>query len=181
MDFSANNTALWNFMIQMGILSIILLVSNVLRRKVAIVRKSLAPTAVLAGFLALALRVSGILYLEGIFLETITYHTIAIGFIALSLRMPEKTKESEANSLVGPKSGALIVSTYLIQGILGLAITIALAYTLSPGLFKASGIILPMGFGQGPGQANNVGATYEQLGFVGGQSFGLSIAAAGYI
>ena len=181
MDFSANNTALWNFMIQMCILSVILLVSNVLRRKVAIIRKSLAPTAVLAGFLALILRVSGILNLEGIFLETITYHTIALGFIALALRMPEETDGSEANSLVGPKSGALIVSTYLIQGILGLAITIALAYTLSPGLFKASGIILPMGYGQGPGQANNVGATYEQLGFIGGQSFGLSIAAAGYL
>jgi ESS family glutamate:Na+ symporter len=181
MDFSANNTALWNFMIQMGILSIILLVSNVLRRKVAIVRKSLAPTAVIAGFLALILRITGILNLEGVFLETITYHTIAIGFIALSLRIPEKTSESEAKSLIGPKSGALIVSTYLVQGILGLAITVALAYTLSPGLFKASGIILPMGFGQGPGQANNVGATYEQLGFVGGQSFGLSIAAAGYL
>jgi ESS family glutamate:Na+ symporter len=48
-------------------------------------------------------------------------------------------------------------------------------------MFKAAGVLLPMGFGQGPGQANNVGATYEAFGFVGGQSFGLSIAAAGYI
>ena len=38
-----------------------------------------------------------------------------------------------------------------------------------------------MGYGQGPGQANNIGATYEALGFAGGQSFGLAIAAAGYI
>ena len=50
-----------------------------------------------------------------------------------------------------------------------------------PGLFKAAGILLPMGYGQGPGQANNVGATYEQLGFMGGQSFGLSLAAAGFL
>ena len=38
-----------------------------------------------------------------------------------------------------------------------------------------------MGFGQGPGQANNIGASYQSLGFEGGHSFGLAIAAAGYI
>ncbi|MDD4680061.1 MAG: sodium:glutamate symporter, partial [Clostridia bacterium] len=95
--------------------------------------------------------------------------------------IPKNSKQFEADPLVGPKSGALIVSTYLMQGILGIAITVGLSYTLSPGLFKASGILLPMGYGQGPGQANNVGATYEQLGFVGGQSFGLSLAAAGFL
>ena len=50
-----------------------------------------------------------------------------------------------------------------------------------PGLFKAAGILLPLGYGQGPGQANNTGSSYEALGFVGGRSFGLAIAAAGYI
>ena len=38
-----------------------------------------------------------------------------------------------------------------------------------------------MGFGQGPGQANNVGSSYEALGFAGGRSFGLAVAAAGYL
>jgi Na+/glutamate symporter len=48
-------------------------------------------------------------------------------------------------------------------------------------LFKAAGILLPMGYGQGPGQANNVGGTYETMGFLGGRSFGLSLAASGYL
>ncbi|HHY81727.1 MAG TPA: sodium:glutamate symporter [Clostridiales bacterium] len=181
MNFSASNTMLWDAMIQFGILSTILLAANVLRRKVAIVRKSLAPTAVIGGFLALLLRIFGLIKLDGTFLDMITYHTIAIGFIALSLRIPEKRPETAANSLDGPKSGALIVSCYLVQGILGILITAGLAYTFMPGLFKAAGILLPMGYGQGPGQANNVGATYEQLGFAGGQSFGLSLAAAGFL
>ncbi|HCS73147.1 MAG TPA: sodium:glutamate symporter [Clostridiales bacterium] len=181
MNYSASNTQLWNFVIQLGILAAILLISNVMRRKVAFIQKSLAPTAVIGGFIALILRAAGILHLDGVLLEIITYHTIAIGFIALSLRIPKNSKQFEADPLVGPKSGALIVSTYLMQGILGIAITVGLSYTLSPGLFKASGILLPMGYGQGPGQANNVGATYEQLGFVGGQSFGLSLAAAGFL
>ena len=119
--------------------------------------------------------------MDGYFLEKVTYHTIGIGFIALSLRIPAKYSEKEKSDLTGLKSGALIVSTYLVQGITGLIISIGLAYTIMPDFFKAAGILLPMGFGQGPGQANNVGSSYEQLGFAGGQSFGLSIAAAGFI
>ena len=38
-----------------------------------------------------------------------------------------------------------------------------------------------MGFGQGPGQGNNIGLSYEKLGFAGGRSVGLAIAATGFI
>ena len=38
-----------------------------------------------------------------------------------------------------------------------------------------------MGYGQGAGQPNNIGASYEAMGFVGGRAFGLAIAAAGYL
>ncbi|HHY65163.1 MAG TPA: sodium:glutamate symporter [Clostridiaceae bacterium] len=181
MDFSAENTGLWNFMIQVGILAGIMLLANVLVRKLKFIRNAMIPTAVLGGFIALFLRETNILPMDLEFLEKVTYHTIGIGFIALSLRVPEKYDEREKNNLAGLKSGALIVSTYLVQGIIGLIISIVLAYTVMPDFFKAAGILLPMGYGQGPGQANNVGSTYEQLGFRGGQSFGLSIAAAGFV
>ncbi|HZK34680.1 MAG TPA: hypothetical protein VFD33_05155 [Bacillota bacterium] len=181
MNYSAANTDLWNAMLQFGILSGIMLLANVIRRKVPFVRKSLMPTAVLAGFIAFILRNLGILQLDGRLMENITYHTIALGFISLSLRVIKKQEPVSEEYLTGPKSGALIVSTYLVQGIMGVIITILLSFSFSPGLFKAAGILLPMGYGQGPGQANNIGATYEQLGFVGGQSFGLSIAAAGFV
>lgn len=181
MDYSAANIGLWNFIIQVGIIAVILLLANLLCRKVEFIRKAMIPTSVLGGFIALIIRSSGIISMDGKFLEYITYHAIAIGFIALSLRIPEKYSEKDKNDLTGLKSGALIVSTYLVQGIVGLIISIGLAYTIMPNLFKAAGILLPMGYGQGPGQANNVGSTYEQLGFVGGQSFGLSIAAAGFV
>lgn len=181
MDYSAANTGLWTFVIQFGMLAGILLLANVLSRKVKLVRKAMIPTSVLGGFIALLFRSLGILPMDGTFLEYITYHAIAIGFIALSLRVPKKYAEKDKKDLAGLKSGALIVSTYIVQGILGLIISISLAYTIMPNLFKASGILLPMGYGQGPGQANNVGSTYEQLGFAGGQSFGLSIATAGFV
>jgi len=179
MDFSAANTGLWSPIIQMGIIAGLILAANVLRGKVRWIRNSLMPTAVLAGFILLVLRSTGVVNISMGFLEQVTYHALALGFIALTLRVPEK--QAETGARVGAKSGALIVSTYLVQAITGLVISLGLAYTLMPNLFKASGILLPMAYGQGPGQANNVGTTYEALGFAGGRSFGLSLAAAGYL
>ena len=180
MDFSAANISLWNVIIQMGIIAGSILVANFLRQQIPFIRRSLMPTAVLAGFLLLILKHLHILPIDNTFFEMIVYHCIALGFIAMSLRVVKKGA-AKAGDLTGLKSGALIVSTYLVQGFTGLVITILLSYTLMPGLFKAAGLLLPMGYGQGPGQGNNVGSTYEALGFAGGRSFGLAIAAAGYI
>jgi len=48
--------------------------------------------------------------------------------------------------------------------------------------FAAAGTLLPFGYGQGTGQALNYGSIYESdFGFVGGRSFGLTIAALGFL
>ena len=196
MNYSASNIDLWDLIIQVGMIALFLLLANVLRRKIPFFRRSLMPTAVLAGFLFLILRTIGRFVVpaaaieklafdpfDTTILETLTYHGIAIGFIALSLRVTKKNADPNG-ALTAPKSGALIVSTYLVQGIAGLVITMALFYvfyTALPTLFAAGGILLPMGYGQGPGQANNIGSTFETLGLAGGRSFGLAIAAAGYL
>ena len=179
MDFSAANTSLWDPIIQIGVIAGLILLANVLRRKIAFVRKSLIPTAVLAGFLLLFIRTSGIININAVMLEKLTYHALALGFICMSLRIPEKNSDSGA--MIGSKSGALIVATYLVQALTGLVVSLGLAYTIMPDFFKASGILLPMAYGQGPGQANNVGTTYEALGMTSGRTFGLSLAATGYL
>jgi len=180
MDYSAANTALWNVVVQLGLISGAVLVAHFLRNKISFVRKSLMPIAVMAGFMLLILKYLGIVKLDPNMLEMLVYHGIALGFIAMSLRVLDKSNETSGN-LTGLKSGALIVSTYLVQAITGLIITLGLAFTVKPDMFKAAGLLLPMGYGQGPGQANNVGSSYEAMGFIGGRSFGLSIAAAGYL
>ena len=179
MDFSATNIALWSPIIQMGLIAGAILIANTLRRKIRLLEKSLMPTAVLAGFLLLLLRTTGVINMGASFLETVTYHALALGFIAQSLRIPQK-QEDDGN-LTGLKSGALIVSTYMVQVVLGLAISLGVAYLVDPDFFKAAGILLAMAYGQGPGQANNVGGTYEAMGMMGGKSFGLSLAATGYL
>ncbi|MBR0162027.1 MAG: hypothetical protein IJQ02_12190 [Oscillospiraceae bacterium] len=180
MDYSAANHALWNIIIQLGLLAGAILLAQFLRQKFAFIRRSLMPIAVLAGFLLLIARYLGIVTVDQTIMEILVYHGIALGFIAMSLRVPPE-KDKQSGDLTALKSGSIIVSTYLVQGVTGLLVTILLGYTLMPTLFKASGLLLPMGYGQGPGQANNVGSSYEALGFTGGRSFGLSIAAAGYL
>ena len=43
MDFSSANTALWNPIIQIGIIAGLILFANVLRRKISFIRKSRNP------------------------------------------------------------------------------------------------------------------------------------------
>ena len=184
MDFSGSNLSLWSIIIQSGMLGLLILAGNTLRRKFPPLRKSLLPTAVIAGFLALFLRQMGWLPFDKNFLDASTYHMTAIGFIALSLRIPTRSERDTGRTLLrdGLDSGAFIVSNYLIQGVIGMLIAIILSVTFMPDIFKASGIILPLGFGQGPGQAYNIGNTYEQnYGFAGGASFGLAIATMGFL
>ena len=179
MDYSAANHALWNIIIQFGLLAAAILFANFLRQRLPFIRKSLMPVAVLGGFLLLLAKYLGIAPVDQDLMEMLVYHGIALGFIAMSLRVPaEKTGKGD---LTGLKSGAVIVSTYLVQGVTGLLVTLMLSYTLMPSIFQAAGLLLPMGYGQGPGQANNIGSSYEALGFAGGRSFGLAIAAAGYL
>ncbi|MBQ7385736.1 MAG: hypothetical protein IJW04_04420 [Ruminococcus sp.] len=179
MDYSAANTSLWNPIIQMGIIAALIILSNILRRKIKFIRQSLMPTAVIAGFILLIIKTTGLVNIDPVFLEKVTYHALGFGFIALSLKVPEK--DTSDTPLVGAKSGALIVGTYLVQAVAGLVVTMTLAYTFMPDLFKASGVLVSMAYGQGPGQANNIGTLYEQEGMIGGKSFGLSLAAMGFL
>ena len=83
MDFSSANAGLWNPIVQIGIIAGLILLANTLRQKIAIIRNSLMPTAVLAGFILLILRTFNIIEVNPSYLESITYHAIALGFITL--------------------------------------------------------------------------------------------------
>ena len=183
MDYSAANRDMWSLIITLGTVALALGAALFLRNRFSVIRKAMMPTAVLAGFLLLLLKETGLLQLNEEILEALVYHSIAMGFIALSLRKalrPLEKNGKRAGRWNGLKSGAIIVATYLTQAFVGLVISMLLAAVM-PRVFQASGLLLPMGFGQGPGQANNIGSTYEGMGFAGGRSYGLAIAAAGYL
>lgn len=170
------DSEVWNAIMQFGFISLIILISNTLVRKVPFMKKTLLPISVVAGFLALVVKLTGLTesFMTADFLNTLTYQTLMVGFVALGLKVK---KSGEAKKSAKPfDSGIVIVANYVMQGVLGMAITFFMIKD-----FPAAGFLLPMGYGQGPGQANNIGIQYEAKGFVGGQAFGLSIASLGFV
>ncbi len=188
----------WDFSVWGGfnlaaVLLIGLLAASCIKKAVKPLRYSLIPTSVLAG--GILLIVSGIYKLitgDNMFdtaffggngvanLEIITYHALALGFIASGLKTSGE-KMTKKRSVEIFDSGVTTVATYLIQGIFGLGITIIAAFIVK-GFFAGAGILLPFGFGQGTGQALNYGGIFEMdFGFSGGKSFGLTIAALGFL
>ena len=176
-----------------GVLLISLIIANALKRVIRPLQASLIPTSVLGGLLLLL--AAGIFKLitkrtlfESEFfggngttnLEIITYHMLALGFIATTFKSTggKLTKKRTGEIF---NTGVTTVSTYLLQGIFGMVISFIVALII-PGFFKAAGILLPFGYGQGTGQALNYGGIFENdYGFEGGKSFGLSIAALGFL
>ena len=173
--------SVWQILIQVGILSVTLLLANTIRRKVKFIKNSLLPTTVIGGLILLLLKLIPAFnsLIDKNFMEALTFHTLGLGFISMSLKTSEGKKDN--NKLVIVDTGILTVNGYLVQGIVGLGITLLLSVTILPDLFSASGLLLPLGYGQGPGQALNFGKVYESNGFVGGASFGLTIAAVGFL
>ena len=170
-----------------------LLIGNIIKKTIKPLRNSLLPTSVLAGIILLLVAVvCDLIWDKDLFdleifggngyamLETITYHALALGFIASSFKTQDG-KLTKKRTVEIFDTGVTTVSTYLIQGVFGMAITIIAALVLTD-FFPAAGILLPFGFGQGTGQAMNYGNIFEQdFGFAGGKSFGLTIAALGFL
>lgn len=183
----------WGSILVFAVLLVALLAGNVLKKSIPLLQRSLIPTSVLGGAVLLVVAaifkaITGeVMFDTAIFggkgtsvLETLTYHTLALGFIASALK-------SSGGKLTKKRSGEVFdtgvttVSTYLLQAIVGFGITMVAALIL-PNFFEAAGMLLPFGFGQGTGQALNYGNIYQNdFGFEGGRSFGLTIAALGFL
>ena len=183
----------WGGINLVAVLLLSLLAANLLKKSFWIFRVSLIPTSVLGGAMLLIIAaiynaVFGVPLFDTAFfggngyagLEIITYHALGLGFIATSMRKSEQKLTKKRNNEIF-NTGVTTVSTYLIQGIVGLGITMIAAKVID-GFFTAAGVLLPFGYGQGTGQAMNYGNIYElEYGFEGGKSFGLTIAALGFL
>ena len=175
----------WRWLIQFCILATALLLGNALRTNVPFLKKSLLPSALLGGLLLLIFKAfPGCReMINKPMMEVVTYHALGLGFVALALK--NNKIESKSTPMKVIETGALTASTYVIQGIVGLLISIPF-FLFGKRLFYAAGLLLPMGYGQGPGQALNIGkiytgwATQQGIDFA-GADFGLSIAAMGFI
>ena len=187
------DSSVWGFIMITAVLLGALLAGNSLKRKIPFLKSSLMPASVIGGTLliivaAIYKAITGDVMFDTFifnnvgtaYLEMITYHTLALGFIASTLKITDSHLNKQRTTEI-INTGITTVATYLIQGVVGLAITMIATLVLK-NFFAAAGMILPFGFGQGTGQAMNYGNIYEQdYGFIGGKSFGLTIAALGFL
>ena len=187
------DTSVWGGINVFAMLLLALLAASLIKKSIKGLRDSLVPTSVLAGFVLLV--VSGIYmtftgnsmfdtdFMGGdsfSILETITYHALALGFIASTFESSGE-KGSKERKIEIFNTGVTTVSTYLVQAMTGLGLTILISKVMID-IFPAAGMILPFGYGQGTGQAMNYGNIYEtDYGFIGGKSFGLAIATLGFL
>ena len=189
-DFSmANYGAVWSFMVQLGLLLIFLMVGNILRRKIPLFRNCLVPSALLGGAMLLLVNIItkqfDLVLVDNRLMQVITYHCLAIGFAAMSLKTEKSAhKTSKAQVL---EFGALQGATYMLQAFVGLGITLVLFLLTRHGdkiISYVCGLILPLAFGQGPGNALSWDINFTNTPaaqFAGNGSFGLSLASIGFV
>lgn len=153
---SFSEFSVWGTVSLLSTLLIAMLVANLLKKSVKFLRNSLIPTSVLGGIILLIIAeiyraITGRYMFDteffggngGNVLEILTYHSLALGFIASALKAGKGKLTKKRNAEIFD-TGITTVSTYLLQGILGLGITVIAALIMTD-FFSAAGILLPFG------------------------------------
>jgi len=174
-DFSLNFK---DFILDCTALGTFLVIGTILRRYIPFFQKYLVPNNIIGGFFGLLLsqQVLGLITLNGDRLGQYVYHLLALTFIVIGLG------KSKTNFGKGPVSKCFIELTcYITQAAIGLLVMLLLIYTVFPKLPAAMGLLVPLGFGMGPGIAYTMGHSWEKFGLEGGGMIGLTFAAIGFL
>jgi len=195
-NFTLDNFgSVWSLMVQLGLLLISLLLGNLLVKTIPFLRKAFIPASLLGGVLLLLLNllvnfivkkcgVADFQLVDRQEMQVITYHALAIGFIAMTLKIVQKDRKISTLKVI--QNGVLEGGTYMLQAVLGL-VTVLIFFWAGykvdgEKIFYDSGILLPLAFGQGPGNAMTWDLKFSELfDFGGNGSVGLSLASLGFI
>ncbi len=170
----------WRFFIDLGIISMALVLATWMRSKITFLQKFLIPNALIAGFILLPLYnyVFPLMGVSSAGLGILAYHLLSISFVALTLKAPPRQKTSRGRIFNTTLS---VLLEYAFQGLTGLLLTILMIKTIRPDLFHSFGYLLPLGFAQGPGQAYSIGKSWAAFGVHDAGNIGLTFAAVGFL
>ncbi len=159
------------------IVAALLVVARLLVTGLPLIRKMALPAAIVAGVLGLVggPGVLDLLPLDTASLETVVYHCLGLLYISMALQAAPKGKRTLGAGSITWGVPFII----LVQGVVGLLFVLvwgAFAGPLHPGF----GLMLALGFSQGPGQALALGTSWEAAGFEHGGQAGLLMAALGF-
>lgn len=169
----------WGIITYFLLIGVLMFIGKVLKTWVPVLNKIVIPTALLGGFIGLtgSLILAPIIIGENTFFDTqkmgyIVYHALAIGFIALALKRSDETKKKKIWS-----TGMLITSTYALQAVIG----IVLVFIFFSDNFLGSGLLVALGFGQGPGLAISIGNMWNPMLENNGATLGVSYSFLGFV
>lgn len=160
-------------------LGLLLFLASQANRHVPALRRLALPPVLVAGTAGLLLGPGGLgwLHLHSEVLEAIAYHGLGVVFIAMGL-MPAA---SPAQRSADGRSAAFAIALFsVLQGLLGLILVAVAGLILGP-VHPGVGLMLPLGFAQGPGQALSLGRAWEEgMGMHQGAQVGLAMATQGF-
>ena len=175
----------WKIVLQIALLLGFLLIGNILRRKIPFLRKAFIPSALIGGLLLFLVNflfsLAKIEIVDKRIMQVITYHALAVGFIASSLKIFEN-KDKKTPIFESVQNGAITGGTYMLQAVVGITVSIIFFYVTQT-FFYDAGMLLPLGFGQGPGSALTWDVNFSAMNnsFKGNGSVGLTIASIGFV
>ncbi len=169
----------WPIIVYFLLIGVLMFFAKILKTWVPGLNKVVIPTSLLGGLIGLIISLvfAPIIIGENTFIDVdymgyIVYHALAIGFISLALK--------RSNSKIKKKiwsTGMLITSTYALQAAIG----IVLVLTLFSDKFVGSGMLVALGFGQGPGLALSIGKMWNDMLMGNGATLGVSYAFLGFV
>lgn len=178
-----NWVEVWRPAKQIIFLMMLLGISLIIKSNIGFFKKHLIPTTLFGGLIGFII---GQVIWPEVFnwapvfdsdmLLNLVYHAMSVGFIAMALK---KRKRRSTENITN--TGFAIVNTYILQATLGLGAMMLLVVTILPQFENIFGVLLPLAFAQGPGQAAATGTSLEVLGMFNGAKAGVALATFGFL
>lgn len=194
-DFSLKNfNQVWALLIQFGLLLIFLIIGDICRKKIPFIKKFHIPAALMGGLLFFLVKIlcREAFHFELVnddFMKIVTYHCLAIGFIAMTLKVNKHEKKDGLGTL-SIQNGLITGGTYMVQAVFGMLVVFIFVWA-GKNIFYDTGVLLPLAFGQGPGNALTWDVNFSNKEFMqalGAEgmlntngSLGLTLASIGFI
>ncbi|MBN2504316.1 MAG: hypothetical protein JXB20_03125 [Bacilli bacterium] len=164
----------WGIIIYFLLIGVLLFVGKILKTKLPFLNRIVLPTALLGGIIGLlfsSVVIPGSYTIDVEQMTAIVYHALALGFISLTLKHAENKNKRKVWS-----TGMIITSTYAMQGFIGILMVL-----LFFDKFVGAGMLLALGFGQGPGLATSFGKMWNEMLGGHGVALGASYAFLGFV
>ena len=158
---------------------VLLAIAGVTRTVVPGWSRLAVPDAMIAGVVGLVLGGSGLgwMPLRTDILEGVVYHGLGVLFVVVGLRGVDQSSPSGTSVRTLAFALPMLIVLQALLGLLGVVAWRAAGWPLHLGV----GLMVPLGFSQGPGQALSLGTAWEQHGMRDGGQIGLAMAAMGFL